>query len=197
MCRRWPTSNTLGNISASRAFGWVLFDGVAVSAIDLVVYDVNHARSTIQLNILGNMNKVVVAGEVCPSLNSARRPNLSAMSNNERVRVRVWLSHFSADNAFLLTTGVQGVTVHRPIIYGNTATVLTPEEKELLTFPDHTHRWTVAVRSAASATDSDIVGGADDLGYFIKRVAFKLHDTYPNPTRSGSWSWRNSLVLLT
>lgn len=63
MCRRWPTSNTLDNISASRAFGWVLFDGVAVSAIELVVYDVNHARSTIQLNILGNMNKVVVAGE--------------------------------------------------------------------------------------------------------------------------------------
>ena len=78
------------------------------------------------------------------------------------------------------------MTVHRPVIYGNTATVLTPEEKESLTFPDHTHRWTVAVRSAASETDSDIVGGADNLGYFIKRVAFKLHDTYPNPTRSES-----------
>lgn len=50
--------------------------------------------------------------------------------------------------------------------------------------PDHTHRWTVAVRSAASAPDSDIVGGADDLSYFIKRVTFKLHETYPNPTRN-------------
>ncbi|KII94665.1 hypothetical protein PLICRDRAFT_47691 [Plicaturopsis crispa FD-325 SS-3] len=85
--------------------------------------------------------------------------------SNERVRVR-------------------GVTIYRPIIYGNTATVLTPEERETLASPDHTHRWTVAVRSAASAPDSDIVGGADDLSYFIKRVTFKLHDTYTNPTRN-------------
>ncbi|KAH9943200.1 yeats family protein [Epithele typhae] len=85
------------------------------------------------------------------------------MANNDRVRVR-------------------GVTIHRPIIYGNTATVLTEKEKETLP-TDHTHRWTVAVRSAASAPDSDIVGGADDLSYFIKRVTFKLHETYPNPNR--------------
>ncbi|KAJ7130987.1 yeats-domain-containing protein [Mycena filopes] len=52
------------------------------------------------------------------------------------------------------------------------------------TAPDHTHTWTVAVRGAASAPDQDIVGGADDLSHFIKRVTFKLHDTYPNPSRS-------------
>ena len=75
------------------------------------------------------------------------------------------------------------MTIHRPVIYGNTATVLSPVEKELV--PEgHTHRWTVAVRGAASASDSDIVGGADDLGYFIKRVTFKLHETYANPSRS-------------
>ncbi|KAF8638603.1 hypothetical protein AX17_002144 [Amanita inopinata Kibby_2008] len=86
------------------------------------------------------------------------------MSSSDRVRVR-------------------GLTIFRPIIYGNTARVLTPEERK--TAPtEHTHRWTVAVRSAASASDSDIVGGADDLGYFIKRVTFKLHDTYPNPSRN-------------
>ena len=78
----------------------------------------------------------------------------------------------------------QGLSIFRPIIYGNTAVVLTPKEREELQHPDHTHRWTVAVRSAASAPDSDIVGGADDLSYFIKRVTFKLHDTYANPTRS-------------
>jgi YEATS domain-containing protein 4 len=48
------------------------------------------------------------------------------------------------------------------------------------------------VRSAATEHDSDIVGGADDLGYFIKRVTFKLHETYPNPTRSGSQHFRLS-----
>lgn len=77
----------------------------------------------------------------------------------------------------------QGVSIFRPIIYGNTATVLSPKERETLVSPDHTHRWTVAVRSAASAPDSDQVGGADDLSYFIKRVTFKLHDTYPTPSR--------------
>ncbi|EMD40505.1 hypothetical protein CERSUDRAFT_148578 [Gelatoporia subvermispora B] len=87
------------------------------------------------------------------------------MASNDRVRVR-------------------GLSIYRPIIYGNTAVVLTQKEREALSTPDHTHRWTVAVRSAASASDSDIVGGADDLSYFIKRVTFKLHDTYSNPTRN-------------
>ncbi|KAI0322490.1 yeats family protein [Amylostereum chailletii] len=79
---------------------------------------------------------------------------------------------------------VKGITIHRPIIYGNTATVLAPEERQTLPHPDHTHRWTVAVRSASSDPESNIVGGADDIGYFIKRVSFKLHDTYPTPLRN-------------
>lgn len=78
----------------------------------------------------------------------------------------------------------QGLSIYRPIIYGNTAVVLTPEERETHPSREHTHRWTVAVRSAASAEESDIVGGADDLAYFIRRVTFKLHETYPNPSRS-------------
>ncbi|WFD22843.1 NuA4 histone H4 acetyltransferase complex and the SWR1 complex subunit [Malassezia equina] len=82
--------------------------------------------------------------------------------------------------------------------------------------PDHTHRWTVAVRSAASAplsaavaedpgarddqsvsigarlrdSGQDLhraVGGKDDLSYFIKRVQFRLHDTYAQPTRKTGW----------
>ncbi|KAF8622178.1 hypothetical protein AX15_007290 [Amanita polypyramis BW_CC] len=86
------------------------------------------------------------------------------MSSSDRVRVR-------------------GLAIHRPIIYGNTARLLTPEEKKGVP-QDHTHRWTVAVRSAASAPDSDLVGSADDINYFIKRVTFKLHETYPNQTRT-------------
>ncbi|TFK71993.1 yeats family protein [Pluteus cervinus] len=79
---------------------------------------------------------------------------------------------------------VRGLSIYRPIIYGNTATILTQKERETLASPDHTHKWTVAVRSAASIPDSDQVGGADDMAYFIKRVTFKLHDTYPNPSRN-------------
>ena len=80
---------------------------------------------------------------------------------------------------------MQGLSIHRPIIYGNTASVLTQKEREAAP-GTHTHRWTVAVRGAASNPDSDIVGGADDLSYFIKRVTFKLHDTYQNAVRSKS-----------
>lgn len=67
--------------------------------------------------------------------------------------------------------------------------MLTAADKaELKPPPDHTHRWTVALRSAASQptngeNEGDIVGGKDDLSYFIKRVTFKLHDSIPNPTR--------------
>ncbi len=35
-----------------------------------------------------------------------------------------------------------------------------------------------------SEPNSDIVGGADDISHFIKRVTFKLHDTYAVPNRS-------------
>ena len=115
-----------------------------------------------------------------------------AAANNERVRVRVrekknllYLVIF-LNLIFYYIIFTKGLSIFRPIIYGNTATVLTTKEREELASTDHTHRWTVAVRSAASLLDSDEVGGADDLSYFIKRVTFKLHETYPNPSRSVS-----------
>ncbi|KAJ3568763.1 hypothetical protein NP233_g5502 [Leucocoprinus birnbaumii] len=79
---------------------------------------------------------------------------------------------------------VRGLSIFRPIIYGNTATALSEKDRQALPYADHTHKWTVAVRSAASAPNSDIVGGADDISHFIKRVTFKLHDTYANPSRN-------------
>ena len=83
-----------------------------------------------------------------------------------------------------MTERVRGVSVHRPIIYGNYSVLLTPTERASVS-PDHTHRWTVAVRSAASPEGKpDTTGGADDLTHFIKRVNFKLHETYSQPNRS-------------
>ena len=95
---------------------------------------------------------------------------------------------------------------------GSTATLLAAADR-ILAPPDHTHKWTVAIRSAASyplppvsqnagadktdeqsgistrgrETEADyhkMVGGKDDISYFIKRVQFKLHETYSQPTRS-------------
>lgn len=61
----------------------------------------------------------------------------------------------------------------RPIIYGNTAkkmgSVKPPNAPA-----EHTHLWTIFVRGPQN----------EDISYFIKKVVFKLHDTYPNPVRS-------------
>jgi len=87
---------------------------------------------------------------------------------------------------------VQGIQIHRPIIYGNSSFPLTQAERDASPAPDHTHRWTVAIRSAASPPNDrvDQVGGADDLSYFIKRVTFRLHETYPQQNRSTSFAYK-------
>ena len=69
-----------------------------------------------------------------------------------------------------------------------------------------THRWTVFLASAATPPPIQknlkgkgkaryegegyveegvdfITGGADDLSWLIKRVTFRLHETYPQPNR--------------
>ncbi|GAA5983310.1 hypothetical protein JCM11641_002260 [Rhodosporidiobolus odoratus] len=81
---------------------------------------------------------------------------------------------------------VRGVSVFRPIVYGNSTVLLTEEERA---GTDHTHRWTVGVRSAASPPyanphPTQQIGGADDLSHMIKKVTFKLYETYKNPLRS-------------
>ncbi|CAI4049958.1 YEATS domain-containing protein YAF9 SKDI_14G2160 [Saccharomyces kudriavzevii IFO 1802] len=68
---------------------------------------------------------------------------------------------------------IKTLSVSRPIIYGNTAkkmgSVKPPNAPA-----EHTHLWTIFVRGPQN----------EDVSYFIKKVVFKLHDTYPNPVRS-------------
>jgi len=145
---------------------------------------------------------------------------------------------------------MRGLAIHRGILIGNTATPLSEAER-IVSAPDHTHKWTVAVRSVAShplpsiseadqlglasssrgthqnvegsvtnvnagtstsaanterevsvsgtpapstgvstrgrESETDyhkMVGGKDDISHFIKRVQFKLHETYPQHTRN-------------
>ncbi|EMR09012.1 hypothetical protein PNEG_02787 [Pneumocystis murina B123] len=59
----------------------------------------------------------------------------------------------------------------RPIVIGNIAMPLGDRKKP---DSDHTHAWTVSVKGIYD----------EDLSYFIKKVVFKLHDTYPNATRT-------------
>ncbi|CAI2180276.1 15297_t:CDS:2 [Funneliformis geosporum] len=64
----------------------------------------------------------------------------------------------------------KGVTVIRPIVYGNIATLL-PQKK--IPDSDHTHKWTVSVKGLNN----------EDISSFVKKVTFKLHETYANPQR--------------
>lgn len=68
---------------------------------------------------------------------------------------------------------IRTLSICRPIIYGNTAVPfgdVRPAEAD----PLHSHHWTVFVRGPQG----------EDISYFIKKVVFKLHDTYNNPTRT-------------
>ncbi|KAL1924965.1 uncharacterized protein VTP21DRAFT_4619 [Calcarisporiella thermophila] len=65
---------------------------------------------------------------------------------------------------------IKGVSVIRPIVYGNLSVPLTTKKAQ---DPDHTHKWTVSVRGANN----------EDISHFVKKVVFKLHETYPNATR--------------
>ena len=73
----------------------------------------------------------------------------------------------------LMTDGVgrlKGVTVVKPIVYGNVARYFGKKRDE----DGHTHSWQLYLRPYLSN---------DDMSVWIKKVSFKLHDSYQNPTR--------------
>lgn len=59
-------------------------------------------------------------------------------------------------------------TRQRSILYGSVATPIKKPDS------DHTHRWTVYVRGFHD----------EDISKYIKRVIFRLHESFPNPSRS-------------
>ncbi|KAL3090240.1 hypothetical protein niasHS_006692 [Heterodera schachtii] len=67
------------------------------------------------------------------------------------------------------TERVKNKRVIKPIVYGNKAILLQQKNKD-----NHTHRWTLWVR----AYDQE-----EDLGLYIRKVQFRLHESYPNSVR--------------
>ncbi|KAI8805605.1 yeats family-domain-containing protein [Cladochytrium replicatum] len=65
----------------------------------------------------------------------------------------------------------KGVVLERGIIFGNSASPLT--KKDVAPDPQHTHKWCVYVRGVHG----------EDLSYMIKKVQFKLHESFVNPSR--------------
>lgn len=70
---------------------------------------------------------------------------------------------------------IKNISVSLPILYGNSAKKLAPEKRTERTPVDHTHEWTVFLKPALNNID---------LTPLIKKVTFKLHETYENSVRS-------------
>ena len=70
---------------------------------------------------------------------------------------------------------IKNVLISVPVLYGNHAEKLRDERRTEKTPPDHTHEWTVFFKP--------VVDGYD-LTPLLKKVTFKLHETYELPVRS-------------
>jgi YEATS domain-containing protein 4 len=71
------------------------------------------------------------------------------------------------------TKRVRGIQIHRSFLYGTEAIPFDPEHRPKDAPPDHTHKWKVFVRGINN----------EDISYWLKKVQFKLHDTYANSVR--------------
>ena len=71
------------------------------------------------------------------------------------------------------TKRVRGIQIHRPFIYGTEAIPFDPEHRPKDAPVDHTHKWKVFVRGLNN----------EDISYWLRKVQFKLHDTYANSVR--------------
>uniref|UniRef100_A0A674JNJ0 YEATS domain-containing protein 4 n=1 Tax=Terrapene triunguis TaxID=2587831 RepID=A0A674JNJ0_9SAUR len=63
----------------------------------------------------------------------------------------------------------RGVTIVKPIVYGNVARYFGKKREE----DGHTHQWTVYVKPYRN----------EDMSAYVKKIQFKLHESYGNPLR--------------
>ncbi|XP_053203676.1 YEATS domain-containing protein 4-like [Panonychus citri] len=64
---------------------------------------------------------------------------------------------------------IKGVTIVKPIVYGNAARYFGKKREE----DGHTHSWNVYVKPYQN----------EDMSTYVKKVHFKLHESYANPNR--------------
>ncbi|CAL5870410.1 uncharacterized protein PFLUO_LOCUS4646 [Penicillium psychrofluorescens] len=69
---------------------------------------------------------------------------------------------------------VRGVSVFRPFIFGTEAKPFEPEKKPANAPVDHTHQWRIFVKGVND----------EDISYWLKKVQFKLHETYAQSVRT-------------
>lgn len=64
---------------------------------------------------------------------------------------------------------VKGVTIVKPIVFGNVARYFGKKRED----DGHTHQWTVYVKPLRN----------EDMSAYVKKIQFKLHESYGNPLR--------------
>ncbi|XP_039516473.1 YEATS domain-containing protein 4 isoform X1 [Pimephales promelas] len=64
---------------------------------------------------------------------------------------------------------VKGVTIVKPIVFGNVARYFGKKRED----DGHTHQWTVYVKPYRN----------EDMSAYVKKIQFKLHESYGNPLR--------------
>ncbi|XP_064611236.1 YEATS domain-containing protein 4-like [Liolophura sinensis] len=64
---------------------------------------------------------------------------------------------------------MKGLTIIKPIVFGNIARYFGKKREE----DGHTHQWTVYVKPFRN----------EDMSAYVKKVNFKLHESYANPNR--------------
>ncbi|KAE8380301.1 transcription initiation factor IIF, auxiliary subunit [Aspergillus bertholletiae] len=72
------------------------------------------------------------------------------------------------------TKRVRGVSIFRPFVFGSEAQPFDPAKKPPNAPADHTHQWRVFVKGVND----------EDISYWLKKVQFKLHETYAQNIRT-------------
>ncbi|PWY87167.1 yeats-domain-containing protein [Aspergillus sclerotioniger CBS 115572] len=72
------------------------------------------------------------------------------------------------------TKRIRGVSVFRPFVFGSEAQPFDPAKKPPNVPADHTHQWRVFVKGVND----------EDISYWLKKVQFKLHETYAQNVRT-------------
>ncbi|KAI9837767.1 MAG: hypothetical protein M1819_006701 [Sarea resinae] len=72
------------------------------------------------------------------------------------------------------TKRVKGVSIYRPFVFGSIARPIDPNKRPPGVPDEHTHQWTVWVKGVND----------EDISYWLRKVQFKLHETYANALRT-------------
>lgn len=83
------------------------------------------------------------------------------------------------------TKRIRGTQIFRPFTFGSEAIPFSadPSQRPRDAPADHTHRWRVFVRGVPIGTSTNGTPIYSDVTHWLKKVQFKLHDTYANSVR--------------